>query len=186
MAYGTILTLPCKVRYNLEYIVYSIGSLPLTLFLIAGIWLTILTWYALRTMQHYNRLTQGTHDSNLTQVLDGWMKRLQEQGDQLTDVEHRVHTLTEQSRRVVQNVQVIRFNPFSDTGGDQSFVLTILDGNGTGVVLSSLHSRGMTRWYAKNVMHGKSAEHELSQEETQAVHNVLKTARKEHKIEKTV
>lgn len=165
---------------------YSIGSLPLTLFLIAGIWLVLLTWYVLRTMQQYNRLTQGAHDSNLTQVLDGWIKRLHEQESHLTDMEHQVQALAQQSRGAVQNVQVIRFNPFSDTGGDQSFVLTILDGNGTGVVLSSLHSRGMTRWYAKNVTHGKSAEHELSQEEAQAVHNVLKTARKEHKTEKTV
>ena len=38
-------------------------------------------------------------------------------------------------------VGLVRFNPFEDTGGNQSFALALLDGRGDGFVVSSLHSR---------------------------------------------
>ncbi|MDQ6693687.1 MAG: DUF4446 family protein [Chloroflexota bacterium] len=68
----------------------------------------------------------------------------------------------------VQHVGLVRFNPFSDTGGDQSFAIALLDGNSDGVVISSLHSRTSTRFYAKPVKAGASAL-SLSDEEMQAL-----------------
>ncbi len=69
----------------------------------------------------------------------------------------------------IQKVGLLRFNPFKDTGGDQSFILALLDANSTGVIISSLHTRSGTRWYAKNVVKGKGVDYELSSEETQAL-----------------
>ena len=69
----------------------------------------------------------------------------------------------------MQKVGILRFNPFADTGGDQSFVFAILDGNDTGIVLTSLHSRSTTRWYAKNVKKGKGVDFDLSQEEEKTI-----------------
>lgn len=66
-----------------------------------------------------------------------------------------------------------KFNPFSDTGGDQSFVLTLLDDHQDGFILTSLHGRGVTRFYAKKVSHGKP-EQELSTEEKKALNQALK------------
>jgi len=67
---------------------------------------------------------------------------------------------------------LVRFNPFSDTGGEQSFVLSLLDGVGNGILLTSLHGRGMTRIYAKKVTAGK-ADQELSAEEKSALSQAL-------------
>ena len=36
---------------------------------------------------------------------------------------------------------LVRFNPFEDTGGNQSFALALLDAHGDGFVISSLHAR---------------------------------------------
>lgn len=69
----------------------------------------------------------------------------------------------------IQKIGLVRFNPFKDTGGDQSFILSLMDGNDTGVIVSGLYSRLGTRWYAKKVLKGKSAEHELSDEERKAL-----------------
>jgi len=69
----------------------------------------------------------------------------------------------------IQKVGLIRFNPFKDTGGDQSFVLALVDGNNTGVVISGLYSRAGTRWYAKKVVSGKGVDYELSDEEKAAI-----------------
>lgn len=63
---------------------------------------------------------------------------------------------------------LVRFNPFNDTGGDQSFALAILDSNNDGFVVSSLHSRTGTRLYAKAIFGGES-DMTLGGEEAQAV-----------------
>jgi len=69
----------------------------------------------------------------------------------------------------IQKVGLLRFNPFKDTGGDQSFILSLIDGNDSGVIISGLYSRSGTRWYAKRVQDGKGVEHELSDEEKAAL-----------------
>ena len=74
--------------------------------------------------------------------------------------------------KMIQRVGVVRFNPFPDTGGNQSFVMAMLDARGDGVVLSSLHSRGGTRVYLKQVTIGR-AETALSQEEIEAIGRAL-------------
>ena len=59
-------------------------------------------------------------------------------------------------------------NPFEDTGGNQSFALAMLDADGNGWVLSSLHARSGTRVYAKAIR-GGLAETTLSEEENAAL-----------------
>ena len=76
----------------------------------------------------------------------------------------------------IQKVGLLRFNPFNDTGGDQSFILSLTDANDTGVVISGLYARSGTRWYTKRVANGKGVEHELSDEEKK----VLKEAGKKN------
>jgi hypothetical protein len=62
----------------------------------------------------------------------------------------------------------VRFNPFEDTGGNQSFALALLDAEGNGWVLSSLHARSGTRVYAKAIREGR-ADGALSDEEAAAI-----------------
>ena len=75
-------------------------------------------------------------------------------------------------QRAVQRVGVVRFNPFTDTGGDQSFAIALLDVLGNGLVLSSLHGRADTRVFAKQVRGGRS-KHQLSTEEEEAIRQAL-------------
>jgi hypothetical protein len=71
---------------------------------------------------------------------------------------------------------VVRFNPFEDTGGNQSFAVALVDAHGDGFVLSSLHGRGGTRVYAKAVANG-SSEAALSAEESQALRSAMSSDR---------
>jgi hypothetical protein len=72
----------------------------------------------------------------------------------------------------IQRVEILRYNPFDDTGGDQSFSIAMLDGKFDGLILSSMHSRSGTRVYTKLVKEGKS-EMELSKEENQVLKKAL-------------
>ncbi len=69
---------------------------------------------------------------------------------------------------LLQHIGVIRFNPFQDKGGDQSFVVAILDDHADGVVLTGLHSRVDSRVYAKPVVRGQS-NYTLTGEEKEAI-----------------
>lgn len=72
----------------------------------------------------------------------------------------------------ITKVGVIRFNPFKDTGGDQSFVIALLDSSNNGLVLSSLYTREGTRIYTKPIENGSSS-YNLSDEEKQAIEKAI-------------
>jgi hypothetical protein len=88
--------------------------------------------------------------------------------ERLATVETRLEALAERGRGAVQHVGVVRYNPFEDTGSNQSFALALLDDRADGVVISSLHSRQATRLYLKPISGGRS-EAALSAEETEAL-----------------
>lgn len=71
-------------------------------------------------------------------------------------------------------INVTRFNPFENVGGNQSFILTILDQTDSGVILTSLHNRDITRIYAKTIKNGQSENNTLSKEEKLAIVNTIK------------
>lgn len=71
-----------------------------------------------------------------------------------------------------QKLALLRYNPYGDTGGEQSFSLVLLDGKDNGVVLTSLHTRAGTRIYAKQINKSKS-ELSLSKEEDQTLKQAL-------------
>lgn len=60
---------------------------------------------------------------------------------------------------------LIRYNPFDDLGGDQSFILCLLDNTNSGVIITSLHNRDFTRVYAKAIHNGDTDGQKLSKEE---------------------
>jgi len=72
----------------------------------------------------------------------------------------------------ITKVGVVRFNPFKDTGGDQSFAIALLDSNNNGVVLSSLYTREGTRVYTKPIQDASSP-YNLSDEEKEAIEKAI-------------
>lgn len=74
----------------------------------------------------------------------------------------------------VQRVELLRYNPYQDSGGDQSFTAALLDDCGNGIVLTSLHARSGTRVFAKPVHLGKSTKYRLSEEEEAVVEGAMK------------
>jgi hypothetical protein len=66
-------------------------------------------------------------------------------------------------------INLTRFNPFDELGGDQSFILCLLDNTNSGVIITSLHNRDSTRIYAKAIKNGESEALALSKEETKAL-----------------
>jgi hypothetical protein len=68
----------------------------------------------------------------------------------------------------VQGFGIVRFQAFPDTGGDQSFAIALVDGEGNGVVLSALYGRDGTRVYGKPLA-GWTSSYGLGDEEQEAL-----------------
>lgn len=136
---------------------------------IVFIWLIVLTILFWQLFSHYNNLTQGVTTKSLTAVLGDLLKQLSVNDKDIALLKKRCDTIEKDGLLHIQRTGLIRFNPFKDTGGDQSFILSFLDAQSTGVVISGLHSRSGTRWYAKKVIQGEGVDHTLSDEEKRAI-----------------
>lgn len=133
------------------------------------LWLVVLTILVYRTISHYNQLTRGITKSNLQDVLDTLLGRVKVLSEQEREVEEGVRQLETKGKFHLQRIGIVRYNPFSDTGGAQSFTIALLDGQDNGIVMTSLYARTGNRWYVKEIKSAKGKELELSKEEESAI-----------------
>ncbi len=143
------------------------GSVFFVLFVI--VWLTALTAFVYRLGAHYGKLTKGQTAGSLKEVLENVLNaqaRTIKKADELDGYLKKLHTdgLLHLSR-----IGIVRYNPFSDTGGSQSFSMGLLDGNTNGIVITSLYGRSGNRWFVKEIEKGKGKGVELSKEEESAI-----------------
>lgn len=143
-------------------------ALTLTALVVAALSLlwSLLLWRRVRRLTTRRSLTgpPGSVENELrmqSDRVDGLVRQHEIVASRLTSLERL-------GRKAVQRVGLVRYNPFEDTGSNQSFALVLLDEDGDGIVLSSLHSRQSTRVYVKPIDGGRS-EAALSAEETEAL-----------------
>ena len=105
---------------------------------------------------------------NLKEVL-GILKKLEVALDKTSK---ELADLKQSNKKNLQKVGMVRFNPFKEGGGDQSFSIAILDASDSGFVITSLYSNANNRVYAKPILNGVSV-YLLSQEEKEAISKAI-------------
>ena len=123
---------------------------------------------AYRTNAVKKKFFTGKQAANLEEFIINQNKKINELAKQSDYIEEALHGLQEVQKSSIQKIGLVRYNPFADDGGNLSFSLAILDGNGTGIVVTSMHGREANRIYAKSISNGKS-EYKLTAEEQQAI-----------------
>lgn len=136
---------------------------------ILSIWSLVLTILFLRSYLLTLRISRGSKKQQIVDILDNVLSHERDLRKDLEGVAREVERLSHDSQFYIQKIGLVRFNPFNDTGGDQSFILALVDGENSGVVVSGLHTRNGTRWYAKKVENGKGVEYQLSDDEIKAI-----------------
>ena len=145
--------------------IYFLGGGLLLLML----WNLFLQISLFRFKQRQKAFFSGKQAADLEDVILGNQKQIQvTQNDvkKLYEIAAKINRLALGS---LHKVGMIRFNPFQDIGGNQSFSLALLDYENSGIVISSLYSREGVRIYAKSVVQGKSPGFPLTDEEKQAI-----------------
>lgn len=132
----------------------------------------VLAGWHIRELKKKIRLIMGDAVATDTDLQQDFIRRLTRIETIMESAEPRIARTEAASRMSVQKVGFRRFNPFQDTGGDNSFILVLLDHENNGVVLSSLYMRDGNRLYAKEVARA-AARQPLSEEEKQVLEETL-------------
>ncbi|OGZ63690.1 MAG: hypothetical protein A3A98_00110 [Candidatus Staskawiczbacteria bacterium RIFCSPLOWO2_01_FULL_40_39] len=105
---------------------------------------------------------------DLREVLFSQIEKTKDMEASIGQALERIKSLEDISKVAFQKIGVVRFNPFNEMGGNQSFVIALLDKENSGFVISSLFIKEGNRMYAKSVVKGKS-DYTLSAEEKEAI-----------------
>lgn len=149
---------------NLELILLALAAAA-----VAALVAAVVGWRRLAELRRrLDGLTRGAQGESLGAVLEAHLDRVVAVSRDVGELTRRTGHLEREAAHAVSRVGLVRYNPFEDTGGNQSFALALLDADGDGVVISSLHSRSGTRVYAKAVTGGRP-DGNLSGEEAEAL-----------------
>ena len=132
--------------------------------------LTLFLFFRQRALE--KKLTfffSGKSAKTLETVLTEQLGRTQELDREIQELFDALEKLRALSLKSLHKHSVLRFNPFKEVGSNQSFSVALLDGDDSGVVISSLHTREGTRVYAKPIQGGKDAGFPFTEEEKSVI-----------------
>jgi hypothetical protein len=142
-------------------------------YIILGCWLFVLTVSLAFFYNFFRRFTKGAKEQDLTKVLEKILSTQDFNTEETRRLKIKLDQLEEDALFHIQKVELLKFNPFKEIGGEHSFTLAFLNKKGSGVIVTGLHTRESTRIYAKTVENGKS-EVTLSGEEERVLTRALK------------
>ncbi len=131
-----------------------------------------LVFYFYKTNKKFDLLLEKGKIKDLKEILFKQIDKTKNQGEIINKIINRIKDLEDISEKTFQKIGVIRFNPFDNLGGNQSFVIALLNKQNSGFVISSLFIKDGNRVYAKAVKNG-SSEHSLSDEEREALKRAM-------------
>jgi hypothetical protein len=158
----------------------ALSNTALTVIAFLSLALSILALYLLVRVATRDGAKTGLRaippDKQVEVLVDTQGKAIQRLEGAVRKLAHGERQLGELTKEAIRHVGVVRFDAFEDMGGRLSFAAALLDGNGDGVVITSINGRQDTRCYAKRVQGGTSI-HNLSDEERQAIRDALEANR---------
>jgi hypothetical protein len=147
--------------------IFSIIILSLLALII--FWLGYLSYRVFSFIKEKKEFMQKLEDQGLDDMLMNQAKKIKKLDIDRSELYKICEGLAKRIDGSLTKCGVIRFNPFAGEGGNQSFVVAILNDHDDGVVISSLYSRNTgSRIYAKPIKSKKSSI-ELTKEEREAL-----------------
>ncbi len=128
----------------------------------------VLAFFVFRANARVNRLLQGSDAKSLEDSFTYITEEIKRMNENEALTEKALNNLNTRLKKSLTGFKTVRFNPFPEQGGNQSFAIAVINEEGDGFILSSLYSREKTSLFAKPIKGGKS-EIALTEEETKAL-----------------
>lgn len=141
--------------------------------LILLVWLIFVQKSLSALKQKNTELFAGNKVSSLEELIISQTKNLKTLDKDIQELYEISNQINNLAFRGIHKTAMIRFNPFKEVGGDQSFAIALLNGKNSGIVISSLYTREGTRVYSKNIVNGKAEKYPLTEEELKAIELAL-------------
>lgn len=149
------------------------GISALTLFLLITLFVLFALYRRMKRFENaYVSLQTAMSGQPLDVLLREYIQKVENQERKLQECETRLTPMEQKLRAGVDRAELLRFRAFENMGSDLSFALALLNQEGNGVVLSSIHNREESRVYAKPIQAGQST-YALSNEEEQVIAKAL-------------
>jgi len=142
-------------------------STSILFYIVSGIVIIILLWI-LTIEIRFKKFFAGTKAINLEETIFLIGRKINQIEKVEGEINNHLITIDKRLNKSIRNVETIRFNPFIDGGGNQSFAMSLVNDEGNGVVLSSLYARDRMSIFAKPIIKWKST-FELSSEEKEVL-----------------
>ena len=143
-------------------------KLEVTFFVFVGIAILVGAFWVIHTEKRLKRFFTGKKAKDLEDTIITLESEIVKLKSAKEETGQEVNEINQKLKKSIRGLQVIRFNPFPDQGGNQSFAIGLLNEEGDGVVLSSLYSRERMSVFAKPIKNRKS-EYELTVEEKEVL-----------------
>jgi hypothetical protein len=132
----------------------------------------ILLWYFYKTNKKIDKLLENGKIKEFRDIFLSQKDKNSDLEEKIKKVFLKIKDIEGTCQTTFQKIGVVRFNPFESMGGNQSFVIALLDARNNGFLISSLFVKDGNRVYAKILKDGKS-DHALSKEEVEAVNRAI-------------
>lgn len=136
------------------------------------VWLIVLSFFVGIFHLFLRKLSALAGQGDLKKTLGKLLEISTKNSEDVVALKKLVSELDEVGMNHLQKTGLVKFNPFQETGGDNSFSIALLTGLDNGIIITGLHTRERTRIYIKRIEKGKS-EHELSAEEKKALNKAI-------------
>ena len=139
------------------------------MYALMGVIIALALW-VMRQERRLNKFFYGKDAKSLEDTVVNIKEGIERLDASQRDTSEYLKTINQKLQKSIRGVETVRFNPFKDSGSNQSFATAFLNEEGDGVVISSLYSRERVSIFAKPVKHLVSS-YELSEEERGALQN---------------
>lgn len=136
----------------MDYIIY-VGFAICVIVMIVGF--TMLNNKIKQLSNTIDVLTHNTNGDDIIEVIESHYDKIDGVVNNQEKIFKILTYLTECANASLRRVNLIRYNPHSDIGGDFSFVLCILDADDNGVIINSVYHHQGGQIYCKQVVKGK-------------------------------
>ncbi|KUO61893.1 MAG: hypothetical protein APF84_04445 [Gracilibacter sp. BRH_c7a] len=161
--------------FDFDAQILTIIGLVISIIAVLALIMTMILYSRMKKFQKaYKSLQSFMSGIKMEDLLKANLKEVRELSQQGSSHDTRIEKIEEKLRCDVDRVELIRFNSFENMGADLSFALALLNQEGTGVILTGIHSIEESRVYCKAIEKGQAAV-KLNKEEKDAIDKACKT-----------
>jgi len=125
-----------------------------------------------RLKSSYNTFMRGKDGRTLEDTIFERFEELEKLTASTLKNRQAIRKINEDMMSNFQKIGILKYDAFQEMGGKLSFALTLLDGNNSGYIINSMHSREGCYNYIKEIIKGESYI-ELSEEEAESLERAI-------------